>query len=152
VHNIRTDVANGQVIRSQNLAQVDVRMRGLDQLIVDWNRNLDDARRVANAYEVVQGETLPSGTPFQLGQLIDVNASKLFVFLRQKFGRPYAEKFKRFQLPTLVADLKMQEVIRITGDEQLIARFRQMVVEDWYVQNLVAIGPHAPELADTLKR
>lgn len=151
IHNIRTDLANGAVIRSTNLAQVDVRMQGLDQLIADWNRNLEDARRLANSYEVVQGETLPSNTPFALGQLMDVNASKLFVYLRQKLGVAYARVFKEFVLPELVKEFKAEDIIRVTGDTRILDRFRQLAVEQWYVRNLAAIGPHTPEMAAALK-
>lgn len=152
VHNIRTDIANGAVIKSANLAQVEVRMQGVDQLIADWNRNLEDARRIANAYEIVQGETMPANMPFALGQLIDVNASKLFVYLRQKLGTAYSRVFKEFVLPELVKDLSVKEVLRITGDAQVLDRFRKLAVEDWYVRQLIAIPPHGPEVAEALKQ
>jgi len=38
MQNIRADIDNGDVIISDDLTQVDTRMRGLDQLIMDWNR------------------------------------------------------------------------------------------------------------------
>ena len=47
LQNIRADVDNGDVIITDDLAQVDVRMRGLDQLIADWNRLMTDADRVS---------------------------------------------------------------------------------------------------------
>ncbi len=151
IQNIRTDVANGTIIKSQDLAQVDVRLQGLDQLIADWNRNLEDARRIANSPEVVEGASLPANTPFGLGQLIDVNASKLFVFLRQKLGIAYARVFKEFVLPELVRDLRAQDIIRVTGDASMLDRFKMLAVENWYARNLIAIGPHGPEVAASIK-
>lgn len=151
IQNIRTDIANGAIIKSADLSQVDVRMAGLDQLIADWNRNLEDARRIANAYEVVTGETLPSNTPFALGQLMDQNSSKLFVYLRQKLGTAYARVFREFALPALVKDLSVRDIIRVTGDQAVVDAFKKLIVEDWYLENMIAIGPHSSEAAASIK-
>jgi len=48
------------VVITKDLAQVNVRMQGLDQLIADWNRLMSDADRLANSYDVVRGEAMPS--------------------------------------------------------------------------------------------
>lgn len=152
IQNIRTDMQNGDIIKSANLAQVEVRLQGLDQLIADWNRLMEHADSIANSSEVVQGQTLPAGTPFALGTLLDTNASKLFVLLRGKIGHAYARVFKEFVLPDLVKDMKLKAIIRVTGDADFIERFRKLVVDNWYVENLVAIGPHTPDMAAALKQ
>jgi hypothetical protein len=152
VQNIRTDVANGQIIKSINLTQVDVRMQGLDQLIADWNRLMQDADSVANSYAIVQGDLLPSHTSFQLAKLVNTNASKLFVFLRGKLGHAYARVFKEFVLPELVKNIKAQDIIRVTGDADFLDRFRMLAVEGWYIDNLASIGPHTKEMGDALKQ
>lgn len=152
VQNIRTDLQNGDLIKSANLAQVEVRLQGLDQLIADWNRLMEDADAIANSSEIVQGQSMPAGTPFQLGTLLDSNASKLFVLLRAKLGHCYARAFKDFTLPDLVKDIKGMDIIRVTGDAEFLDRFRQLAVNNWYVQNLVHIGPHTSDMADVLKQ
>ncbi len=152
VQNIRTDMENGDIIKSANLAQVDLRLHGLDQLIADYNRIIAEADQIANSAEVIQGASLPAGTSFALGQLIDTNASKLFVLLRGKLGHAYSKVFREFVLPDLVKKLSMQDIIRVTGNTDFIDRFRQIAVNSWYVDNLVKIGPHTPEMADALKQ
>lgn len=152
LQNIRTDMQNGDIIKSRELAQVEVRLQGLDQLIADWNRLMLDADRLANSSEVIQGANLPAGTPFQLGSLLDTNASKLFVMLRGKLGHAYARVFKEFVLPELVKDLEGKEIIRVTGSTELVDRFRMIAVDNWYVRNLARIGPHTKEMADALKQ
>jgi hypothetical protein len=152
IQNIRTDLKNGDLIKSANLTQVEVRLQGLDQLIADWNRLMEDADRIANSSEVVTGESLPAGTPFQLASLLDTNASKLFVFLRAKLGHAYASVIKDFVLPELVKGLKVKDIIRVTGDAQFIERFRKLAVDNWYMENLVNIGPHSQDMADALKQ
>lgn len=151
VQNARTDLMNGDIIRSANLAQVEVRMQGLDQLIADWNRLMEDADRIANSFEIIQGETMPANMPFQLGQLLDANATKLYVMLRGKLGHAYARVFKEFVLPDLIKDVKTKDIIRLTGSSDFIDRFRTIAVESWYLRNLAKIGPHTSEMAQALK-
>lgn len=152
LQNIRADLDNGDVIITDDLAQVDVRMRGLDQLIADWNRLMNDADRLANSYEIVRGETLPSGTPFRMGLLMDQNAGKLFAFYRQKITLPYKRVFREWVLPEIVKDLQAEKIFRFTGETDILDQLRQILVESWYAQNLVQIGPHTKEVAEAIKQ
>jgi hypothetical protein len=151
IQNIITDINNGDIIKSEGLTQVEVRLQGLDQLIANWNRIIQDADRVANSFEVVTGEEMKSQTPFRLGLLQDTNANKLFVYLRQKLGLAYNKAFKSWVLEDLIKDLSGKEIFRITGNSGLIDSLRRMSVENWYIMNLVRIGPHTPEMATALK-
>jgi hypothetical protein len=151
VQNIITDIANGDIVKSADLSQVDVRMQGLDQLIADWNRLIVEADNIANSYEVVTGEEMKTGTPFRLGLLMDTNANKLFLLLRQKLGLAYDRALKEWILPQFVQKIKGEDIIRLTGSAQFLDRFRQIAVNNWYVKNLVNIGPHGPEIAQVLK-
>ncbi len=149
--NILTDLNSGDVIRSADLAHVPVRMEGLDQLIADWNRVMELADRLANSYEVVTGESMPSGTPFRLGAMLNQNANKLFDYLREKLTIAMRDLIEDWILPEVLQDLKHEDVIMLTGDDQWRERYYEMLVQDWYLKNLVVIGPHAQEEADMLK-
>ena len=151
LQNIRADLENGDVVITDDLAQVDVRMHAMDQLIADWNRLMSDADRLSNSLDVVRGESLPSGTPFRMGILMDQNAGKLFQLLRQKITLPYKRVFREWVLPELVKNLKTKDIIRIVGDTDMIDELRKIIVESWYAQNLVAIGPHTREMAEAIK-
>lgn len=150
--NLRADMENGDVIIGKDLAQVNVRMQSLDQLIADWNRLMQHSDQLANSFEVVRGDTPPSGTPFRMGMLMDQNAGKLFVLLRQKISMPYKRVFKEWVLPELVKKLKGEEIFRLVGDAEIVDQFREIAVESWYTNNLVAIGPHTKEQAEALKQ
>jgi hypothetical protein len=150
LQNIRADLDNGDVVITDDLAQVDVRMRGMDQLIADWNRLGNDADRLSNSTEIVRGET-PAGTPFRMGLLMDQNAGKLFTILRQKITLPYKRVFREWVLPELFKFLKGEDVFRLIGDTDILDQLREIMVESWYAQNLIAIGPHTKEIADTIK-
>ena len=151
LQNIRADIDNGDVIITEDLSQVDVRMRGMDQLIADWNRLNSDADRLSNSLEIVRGENLPSGTPFRMGVLLDQNAGKMFQLLRQKITLPYKRVFREWVLPELFKYLKGEKIFRLVGETDILDQLREIMVESWYAKNLIAIGPHTKEIADTIK-
>lgn len=151
MQNIRTDIENGAIIRSQDLQQVNVRLENLDQLIADWNRTVQDADVLANTTEVVRGESPPSGTPFRTVSVLDSNAGKYFVTARQKITLPYKRVFREWVLPELVKTLKGEDIFRITGDEDMLDNFRKVAVNSWYLKNLAFIGPHTKEIAEAIK-
>ena len=149
--NIRADVENGDVIITKDLKQLDVRMRGMDQLIADWNRLMQDANSLSHSAEIVTGDSMPSGTPFRLGALLDQNASKMFTLLRQKITLPYRRVFKNWVLAEMIKDLTGEDVFTLIGDADVQDQLREIIVDHWYVQNLVAIGPHTREMAESIK-
>jgi len=151
LQNIRADLDNGDVIFTSDLAQLDVRMNNLDQLIADWNRVNQDADRLSNSLEVVRGDSMPSGTPFRMGVLMDQNAGKMFILLRQKVSLPYKRVFREWVLPELIKDLSGQDVFRLIGEVDILDQLREIMVESWYIKNLVQIGPHTKENAKAIK-
>ncbi len=151
LQNIRADMDNGDVVIAKDLKQVDVRMQGLDQLITDWNRLMNDADRLSNSFEIVRGESLPSGTPFRLGALMDQNAGLIFVMLRQKITMVYKRVFKNWVLSNLIKDLKKEDLFVLTGDMDVLDQLREVMVNSWYYKNLVQIGPHTQEESKAIK-
>lgn len=150
LQNMRADLDNGDVVITEDLSQVEVRMMGLDQLIADWNRLMTDADRLTNSMEIVRGE-MPSGTPFRMGILMDQNAGKMFAYLRQKISLPYKRVFREWIMPELIKDLKGEDIFRLVGEVEIMDQLREIMVESWYAQNLVQIGPHTKEIAETIK-
>ena len=143
---------NGDIVITDDLAQVDVRLRNLDQLIADWNRLMQDADRLSNTFEVVRGESLPSGTPFRLGLLIDQNAGRMFILLRQKITLVYKRVFREWILPEMITGMKGKDIFRFVGDVEILDQLREILVENWYMKNLVEIGPHTKEMAEGIKQ
>jgi len=151
IQNILTDLKSGDIIKTRSLEQVNVRMEGFDQLANEWNRLVNLANDIANSTEVIRGITPPSGTPLGTTQLLDVNAGKLFDFIREKLSIPFSEIFKEWLIPKMVDDLTMDDVVNLTGNSEILNRVRTMIVDGWYLDNLLAIGPHTKEIADVLK-
>jgi len=151
IQNVISDLKNGDYLRGEDLRQVEVRMQGFDQLLADWNRNLEQADAIANSREVVQGITPASGTPLGTSQLLNTNANKLFDFIREKLTIPLTKIFEKEVIPKLIKNITAQEVLRLTGDSKMMDRMRELIVNDWYVKNLVVMGPHTKEMADAIK-
>lgn len=151
LQNIRADMDNGDVVITNDLSQVDVRLHGLSDLIADWNRLMIDADRISNSTEVSRGENAPSGTPFSSIALMNENTGKMYVSLRQKLTLPYRRVFREWVLPELVKDLKGEAIFRITGEDSMIEQFREVLVNSWYLANLVRIGPHTEDIAKQIR-
>ena len=149
--NIMTEMVGGEIIKAKDISQLDTKLEGFSELATEWNRLITLADALANSTEVIRGESLPSGTPFRLAALTNLNANKLFDFYREKLGLTFQEVFQEWILPDLIKDLKSKDVLRITGDEEYLKRFRRMVVDGWYVKNLLAFPPHTPEQATALE-
>lgn len=149
--NILTDLQNGDIIKSIDLQQVQTRMQGFDQLIADWNRLMKLADELANSYEVVTGENSPSGTPFRLATQQNFNANKLFDFIREKLALSFQEVIEDWILPGLLANLKTKEILRITADSGMLNQYYQVLVDDWYIKNLLALPPHDEAMAQEIK-
>lgn len=149
--NIITDLNNGDIIKAVELEQVRTRMEGFDQLIADWNRNLEVADRLTNSSEVVFGESAPSGTPFRLQSLNNQNANKLFDFLREKLSISFQEVIGEWILPGLIKDLNGKDIIKLTADSGWLTRYYEMIVDSWYMDNLIIMPPHTLEIAQDIK-
>lgn len=151
LQNIRTALDNGSLIKSADIRQIEVRLQGFDQLVNDRNNIIQEANDIANSFEVVQGKNMPASTAFRTAAMMDQNASKLYVFLRQKLSIAYRRVFKEFVIPNLVKSMKMKDVLRVTGDPIFIEKFMRMSVNSWYIKNLAKIGPHDLATAEFIK-
>jgi len=149
--NILTDLQNGDVIKSKDLAQVGVRMEGLDQLLADWNRLMEMADKLANSYEIVTGGNLPSGTSFALGNLQNANANKLFDFIREKLTISFTDVIKECVLPDILKDLKALDILKLNNDSGALQKYNEMLADEWYINNLMALPPHSAEMAIAIK-
>lgn len=152
VQNIMIDMENGDIVRTDDLQQVEVRSQGIDQLIADWNRTMEQADKLCNSYEITTGKTMPAGTPFRLAKTLDINANKLFDFIREKLGLTIESLFQDWVLNDLVKDIKKQEILRLTGDSDYLQRYYEMVINSWYRQNLISLPPHNQQIAETIKQ
>ena len=151
IQNILTDLRNGDIIRTDGLQAVALEMRGFAQLVEDWNLVQQQMNDIANSSPIVTGEGMPQRMSFQIAALLNQNANKLFDFIRQKLAIPFTAMFQEWIIPQFTKELSAKEILRLTGDDKMLDRIYQMIVADWYVSNLLAIGPHGQDIADFLQ-
>ena len=149
--NILTDLQNGDIVKSVDLTQVNTRMDGLDQLIADWNRLMQMADSLANSYEVVTGENLPARTAFKLAAQQNMNANKLFTYIRQKLGIAFQEVIEEWILPNLLKNLKTQDILRLTSEDGALNQYYEALINSWYIRNLLSFPPHDEKMAIDIK-
>jgi len=149
--NILTDMQDGDIVKSSDLQQVNTRLEGLDQLIADWNRLMELADKLANSFEVVTGESSPSGTPFRLAAQQNLNANKLFDFIREKLGLAFQSVIEDWILPDMLKNLNTKEILRLTSDSGSLNTYYEALVNDWYVRNLLSFPPHDEKMAGDIK-
>lgn len=118
--NILTSAVNGDILRlNGQLARVDTTIRNLganNSLSVEIE-NLANA--LSNSYEVTTGQSLPSGTPFALGQLLNNEAMKLFTFIRNEFALFVEDIFNEWVLPNLAKEITEEKLMQITNKEEM---------------------------------
>lgn len=148
--NVLSDMRSGDIIQAKELRQVDVRMQAFDQLIADWNRNIQLANELANSREVVQGENMPSGTPFRTTGLLNQNANKLFDFIREKLGLVLTDVFEEWIVPEMLKELKAEDVVRLTGEPDSLKRLYNVVAECYYLKATVRLPAHGDDVRDAI--
>jgi len=151
VQNIITDLKNGDIIKASQIQKLPVRIEGFDQLLADWNRNIQEANAIANSQEIIQGASMPSGMPFRLGALLNQNANKLFDFIREKFAIPMSQVFEEYVGPKLIKDLSAKRILKLSGDPKMMDRLRTWIVNEWYLENLPILPPHNEEIGMAIK-
>jgi hypothetical protein len=149
--NVMTDLQNGDIVKTTSLVSVDTRMQGLDQLIADWNRLMQMADSLANSYEVVTGENLPARTAFKLAAQQNMNANKLFNYIREKLAIAFEGVIEDWILPKQLKELKSQKILRLTGDSGVLNQYYEALIESWYVRNLLSFPPHDEQMAADIK-
>ena len=142
LNNIRRGLKRGTLINSGDIQQIQIQGRTAEA-VSQRNAIIQEMDRLAGSYEVVRGVTPSSGTPLGTTQLMNENANKLYDFLRKKLAIPYREVYSEFVVPELVKELKGKDMHRLTGDEAMLNDFRRVSAENWFFQNLPAIGPMA---------
>ena len=124
--------ANGAVVVSS--------MEDLEQFVIqdipvssynDEKVISDVAQKVTSAFDIVQGESLPSSTPATNASIQNTNAKSMFVMIREQFGMFLKRWMDNHALPIIAKNTSIKDIIRIDGgDDKLKAVFERIV--SWY--------------------
>jgi len=113
--NILEDLVSGDVINGQ-IDRVDTQERNLGafQSVEQENDNQSDL--LTQAFEIVQGDEMPSGTPFRLAAALNKNANKYFNLVRQQRGIFWSQLINQWIFPVIKRDLNKKYILEITED------------------------------------
>lgn len=129
--NILTDLMNGDILRVQSEIQrvpLEVRNLAEKQQITSEIERL--VANLSNSQEITTGSTLPSGTPFRLGALINENANKLFEYIREKVGLFYKEIFQDWVSEDLKKQMTKKNILRILGEREIKEVAKELAKHD----------------------
>ena len=118
--NVLKDVVNGDVVRLKGRLQripTEVRNYNGNQQVTQEIESLTNS--LLNTYEISTGESLPSGTPLGLGQLMNQNANRLFEFVREQLGVFIEEIYNDWVLPELAKSINKKHIIDMTDAKEL---------------------------------
>ncbi len=107
--NALTDMDNGDVVKvskGSDLTQVNTMSSSIpafDNLVESWKAQFESA---TSTFAAISGETLPSGTPYRLGAVMNQEAGSIFDYRREEFGIWIGEIMEDWVLPHLLRDIK----------------------------------------------
>ena len=120
LRNILSDLENGDILTmNQLLTRVPTEMRDHSVFQMEENDVEGNAAKLTNSFEVTSGESLPSGTPYSLGALMDRNVNKYYEYIREEFGLFWTEIYMGWLMPYAVKDFNKQELLKIIDPDML---------------------------------
>lgn len=114
-NNVLEQAVNGQIIKSADLEQIGIDNRAFNVLLGELQTIEAQADRVSLTPDIVQGEALPSGTPFRSLATLANAAKSAFKSTRDRIGNGLSEILREDIMPKLVAGWQRKELIDIAG-------------------------------------
>jgi len=113
--NIFTDYDNGEIIKTENsdLKQIDMSVHDINNFLTLANFSINNIRLNTSGSEILFGDTMPSGTAYRLGSLMQQQGAKMFEFIRERLGVFISEIVKDWIIPDLLEKIKKEDTLYI---------------------------------------
>jgi hypothetical protein len=114
--NVLTQIKPGTIIKVDDgkpIQGVDMTPQAivhLDRYLASWQNTLD---RATGTFSVATGESLPSGTPYRLGAILDQNAQSSFDLRREEFGIILNRIYKERIIPFFIRQIKNTDELNL---------------------------------------
>jgi hypothetical protein len=128
--NVLTKMQKGTILKTDDgkpISGVDMTPQALGHLgayMVQWQEQLD---RAAGVYAVNTGETLPSGTPYSLGQMLNSQAQLPFGLRQEEFANFLNQIYRERVIPFFIKQIKKKESLSLKFDPEELKRFDEDV-------------------------
>jgi len=128
--NILNDCDNGDILVAPNGIQPLMNEERNLSAYAQEERRIDDlVVGLTSSYEVVRGETMPSGTPFRSVAVQNINAAKLFDFKRQNLGLFLKEVYREWIIPELLKRLNKEHILDMSDGSEEYKQFEDAIVK-----------------------
>lgn len=128
--NLFTGVDNGVVFQTNSeIVGVDTSSRAMPEYQSIFERLDKNSNDRAFSHEINTGESLPSGTPWRLGELLASGVTSYYDFKREKFGLFIKKIIKEFVIPEFKKKRNKSHTVRFSGDKEQIIELRQRFAE-----------------------
>lgn len=148
--NIITDVINGDVMTLNGRLQrvpTDIRNLGANNVVSSEIERLSNL--LSNSYESTTGATMPSGTPFALGRMLNTEAKKLFEFIRERLGLFMEDILNDWVLPELIKEWNDEHILSLTSKDEMKWLVQEYINDElWNVIKNILRSGRWPTLGD----
>jgi len=118
--NIMSDLLDGDILKVRSeITPIATEERNLGAYSQEETNIMNIVRSNANSFEVLTGESLPSGTPFRLGAMLNQNAGKLFEFVRENYGLFLEEVITEWVLPEFEKKASTEHIFELYDNETI---------------------------------
>jgi hypothetical protein len=111
----------------------------LDRYMMSWQNQVD---RATGTFAVSTGETLPSGTPYRLGAILDQNAQSQFDLRREELGILLNRIWRERVIPFHIKQIKRKNELNLkfTADQlrQIDQEIETRIADDTVLKNYFA--------------
>ena len=114
-NNVLEQAVNGQIINSEDIQQIGLDNRAFTVLLNELQTIEAQANRICLTPDIVQGEALPSGTPFRSMAVLTNAAKSAFKSTRDRIGSGLEDILLKDIMPKLVSGWQKEELIQIAG-------------------------------------
>lgn len=116
--NLMTDVKNGEVLKvDSEITQVLMNDRNLAHFNEETRKWLGNRDELSLAYDVIQGERLPSGTPLGSAKLAAQMSLSYFSQVRENIALDVKEFLYEVVIPTFKRENSTEHYLRLVGED-----------------------------------
>lgn len=126
--NLFDDAEDGDIIVSKGeITPIALELRAFQQYQVELQNIEAQADKIANTFEIITGENMPTNTPFRLAAQLGANANKIYEQIREECGIFLSEVFNDWIMPDIIESLDAEEILDVFGSTDELKFFDESI-------------------------
>lgn len=150
--NVLEGVLSGQIVQDDTLKQVGISNTGINDFIGQLTNINLMADKICLTPDIIQGEALPSGTPFRSMATLTNAARSSFKLLRENIGERLSYLMEEEIIPILAKEINKDSIIDIIEDEGDIEMFNKALKDKVKIQAILSGNVIDPYIEDEINR